>query len=234
MLGYQNWRDLSFLHWSVPLEAMREVVPPALELDTWEGRVWLGVVPFAMEKVRPWWWPKSLAMSFLETNLRTYVRYQGVPGVYFLSLDAASLAAVLGARWGWSLPYHHARMQITRQPDSVAYHSRRVRGGAAFEATVRKTEPLGESAPGGEAFWLVERYHLFVSHRRRIWRGTVRHTPYPLWSAELVGSVQESLFSAVNLPPAQGAPEMVHYSPGVDVEIVSLNKMGTAAKSKSG
>src|SRR6185436_9693580 len=88
--GEQRWRQLLFLHWTVPADAMRARVPAGLELDLWEGRAFVGVVPFAMLGVRPSWLPRFAALDFLETNVRTYVVRDGVPGVYFFSLEAAS------------------------------------------------------------------------------------------------------------------------------------------------
>ena len=96
--GTQQWRSLLFLHWEVAVDAMRSVVPPALELDLFEGRAFVGLVPFLMRHIRPRWLPKRLAFNFLETNVRTYVTYRGRPGVYFFSLDADSRLAVLAAR----------------------------------------------------------------------------------------------------------------------------------------
>src|SRR5947207_5168170 len=47
----QAWRDLLFAHWPVPAEALRPLVPPALEVETFDGTAWIGVVPFRMTGV---------------------------------------------------------------------------------------------------------------------------------------------------------------------------------------
>ena len=107
--GHQKWRQLLFMHWPVPIEELRPLVPERLSLDLWEGKAYLGVVPFIMRDVAPWWLPSFFAFNFLETNLRTYVHLDGEePGVYFFSLDAASRLAVWAARMGWGLPYFYA------------------------------------------------------------------------------------------------------------------------------
>jgi uncharacterized protein YqjF (DUF2071 family) len=82
--GYQRWRDLLFLHWTVPEQVLRSLVPPALEIDTYGGDAYVGLVPFAMLGVRPVWLPERMGFDFLETNVRTYVHTGGRdPGVYF-------------------------------------------------------------------------------------------------------------------------------------------------------
>src|SRR5262245_3028722 len=122
-IGYHRWHDLLFVHWRLPASALRPVVPAGLDIDTWEGDAWLGVVAFTMTGVRPWWSPAVPGLSaFHETNLRTYVHVGGrAPGVYFISLDAAHSLAVRVARWRWNLPYYRARMTICRGAQRICY-----------------------------------------------------------------------------------------------------------------
>ncbi len=129
-VGRQSWRDLLFVHWEVPVEALRRLVPPSLSIDTLDGRAYVGLVPFTMRDVT--FGPLRFA-DFLETNLRTYVHTGGVPGVWFFSLDAESALAVRGGRTLYRLPYHRARMECALGP-TVQYRSRR-RGPAAARAS---------------------------------------------------------------------------------------------------
>ncbi|MFN8706453.1 MAG: YqjF family protein, partial [Planctomyces sp.] len=112
--GYQEWRRLLFLHWRVPVEDVQRLLPRGLEVDEFDGSAWLGVVPFSMERIRPWWSPAVPGISwFLETNVRTYVvDRQGVRGVWFFSLDADQWLAVKIARRFWYLPYRHAVLSL--------------------------------------------------------------------------------------------------------------------------
>src|SRR5829696_1211158 len=105
----QTWRNLLFAHWALPAEALRALVPQALELDTYAEQAWLGVVPFSMRNVHPRGLPSVPGLSsFPELNVRTYVRMveKGVtkPGVYFYSLEAANPVAVALARSLFLLP----------------------------------------------------------------------------------------------------------------------------------
>src|SRR5690606_7514720 len=104
---HQIWRYVLFLHWSIPPERLRPLLPPGLELDLYRGEAYVGLVPFTMTGVRPVLTPSiPFVSSFHETNLRTYVHVEGRdPGVWFFSLDAASTLAVIGARAALSLPY---------------------------------------------------------------------------------------------------------------------------------
>ena len=123
---FQRWHELLFAHWPVPAEPLRARLPAGLELDTFEGEAWLGVVPFRMSAVRLRGAPALPGVSaFPELNLRTYVRRGEQRGVWFFSLDAASALAVRAARLWFHLPYFEARMTCDGRADGVHYRSER-------------------------------------------------------------------------------------------------------------
>jgi uncharacterized protein YqjF (DUF2071 family) len=220
--GFQSWRTLLFLHWPVSVSELRSIVPAGLEIDTHEGVAYVGLVPFAMEGVRPLWLPEALSMAFLETNVRTYVHVGGRdPGVYFFSLDAASRVAVRVARAFWSLPYELSEMTLERHGDAVRYRvTRRSGTRPRLELAYRIDAPLGPSAPGTLEHFLLERYLLHVERRGRLWTGQVHHQPYPVQCAEL-HELGDELIAATGLSVNGPAP-LVHYAEGVDVEIFGL------------
>lgn len=221
--GVQSWRNLLFLHWPIDEEALRPLIPEELTIDTWEGQAYIGIVPFVMENVAPSWLPKLFAFNFLETNLRTYVHLNGEdPGVYFFSLDAASLLAVMAARLGWGLPYFYASMNMHQKGEDWYYSmTRRTGERPAFSAHYTVGEELGASEPGTFEFFLLERYLLYSHHRGNLMKGQVHHVPYPARKAT-VHSCTEGLIAAAGLPASSGLPPIVHYSEGVDVEVFGL------------
>jgi uncharacterized protein YqjF (DUF2071 family) len=224
-VGYQRWRDLLFLHWPLPPEALRPLVPPALELDLYTGRAYVTLIPFLIAESRPAGVPPALAMRLLETNLRTYVRAaDGQAGIYFFSLEASSRLAVAAARVLYGLPYFPAAMSMRKEGSRVVYASRR-RGArdARLELAWSIGATLGSAAPGTREHFLIERYALYVVRRGGLYRGRVRHRPYPLCEAA-VERLSETLLRAAGLPAAVGPP-LSHYSPGVDVEIFWLERV---------
>ena len=211
--GYQSWRDLLFVHWSWPLDVLRPLVPNELELDPWDGRAWVGAVPFVMKDIRLSGLPRWSGMDFLETNLRTYVTYRGEPGVYFFSLEANSRLAVRAARWGWGLPYFDATMTLKREPDGVLdYRTVRSKTGASLSARFRPGDALGPSAPGTLEHFLLERYLLFNLRGGAVRKGHVHHVPYPARRCEVL-SLEESLTRAAGLPPTAVALPRASPSP---------------------
>ena len=184
-----RWEDLLFLHWAVAPEQVRPHLPAGLELDTFDGKAWLGVVPFTMASTRfRWLPPMPTARRFPECNLRTYVRHGDRLGVWFFSLDAHSRLAVEGARLGFGLPYFVADMASSRDGDQVAYRSRRTdrRGPeATFEGKWRPAGDWRQAAPGTLEQFLVERYSLFSVRRGKLVRGDVAHPPWQLAEAQV-------------------------------------------------
>ncbi len=146
--------------------------PLFMPLDMFEGQCWIGIVPFHMTYVRPRWVPPATALSsFVELNVRTYVTLQGIPGVYFFSLDASNPIAVAIARTFFHLPYFNAAMSSERVDDTIHYYSRRTHQGAPpaeFKAIFRPIAPITFAQHGSLEHWLTERYCLYtVSARKR-------------------------------------------------------------------
>ncbi|MGH7134660.1 MAG: YqjF family protein [Pirellulales bacterium] len=225
--GYHSWSDLLFTHWRLPAESIAPLLPPELSLDTWEGDAWVGLVPFRMSGVRPWWSPWGV--RFLETNVRTYVHFRGRdPGVWFFSLEANHRLAVRIARSRWRLNYHWAQMGLVRERNLLRYKSRRRRSGdfSCLGARLLAAPPRPAQAGSLEHF-LIERYFLYAGDGGdKLWRGQVHHRPYLLQPAELLES-EESLLAASGIH-AVDRPCHVLYSAGVDVEIFPLIPVATA------
>lgn len=186
----QTWRDLLFAHWSYPVEEVRAVVPPELPLDTYEGRAWIGVVPFYLENLKMRGIPALpgfSSLSFAELNVRTYVTIDGKPGVYFFSLDAANRLAVTGARTLFHLNYFDAEMSITHTPTGIEYTSTRTdrRGGdAQFRGHYAANGEVSVPMRGSLEHFLTERYCLYaVSGAAAVHRLQIHHRPWLLQPA---------------------------------------------------
>ena len=221
-IQFQSWSDLLFLHWPVPPEAFRGLVPARLSLDLHQGTAYVGAVAFAMRGVRPSWLPGWLSLNCLETNLRTYVSLDGrEPGIFFFSLDASSRLVVALARRCFGLPYFFARMDLERRDGSIEYRLRRTSGMRPRLAVRYEVgEDLGPSLPGSLEHFLLERYRFHLARGASLLTCQVRHVPYPVRPARIL-SLEENLLAAGGLPPPTGLPPLVHYSPGVDVEVLA-------------
>lgn len=217
----QGWRDVTFLHWRYDAAAVRPLLPRGLELDTFDGSAWVGLVPFSITGLTL---PRAPAVPWLsefpETNVRTYaLDRSGKAGVWFFSLDAARLLAVIGARAGYALPYFWARMRVVSDGKTVHYDSHRLHSTpAASDIAISIGDPIVEQSEL-EVF-LTMRLRLYAVRLGRLWKADVEHRPWPLRRAAAM-RVEESLVRAAGLPVPTGAP-LVHYSAGVDVDVGPL------------
>lgn len=214
----QRWDDVSFLHWDVDPASAQTLLPPGLDVDVHDGRAWVGLVPFQMRRIAPLGLPPVPYFgSFPETNVRTYVRNsEGVPGVWFHSLEASRLAPVAVARSLYGLPYFHASMHIRREGRRIQYNTlRRWPGprGVGGSIAVEVGDPLGE--PTELDRFLTSRWRLFTYRRGDIFAAEIRHEPWPLHSASVSG-IDTSLVTEAGYEPS-GAPHVL-YSPRVHVE----------------
>jgi uncharacterized protein YqjF (DUF2071 family) len=232
--GYQNWRNLLFLHWRISPAEASATVPDWLSVDTFDGSAWIGLILFSMSGVRPWWSPPVPGISaFPETNVRTYVHQNGNdPGVWFLSLDAGgSFGARLG-RSKWGLPYHRSKMRVRRRGTQIRYECERLwpgrmNVGGSVEAEIgdvfsglhRAVGP-GHAVPGSLEHFLIERYLLYSQKGEHLLRGRVHHAPYRLCEAK-VKYAQQSFLTDLGLH-CDRPPDHVIFSEGVSVEVFPL------------
>jgi uncharacterized protein len=225
----QRWHDLLFAHWALPPEKIRPLVPRELMLDTFDGKAWIGVIPFWMSGVRfraaP---PIPTASTFPELNVRTYVRAPQEPekpGVYFFSLDAASVLAVLGARAGAGLPYFWAKMKAESGGDEIRYRSIRRQSprGADFSARYRSTGPVSSNKTDLEKF-VTERYCLYVVRSGIIHRIQIHHLPWPLQPAEAF--FEKNSMAQVHGIELPGEKPTIQFSRFLEVYIFSPERIG--------
>jgi uncharacterized protein len=206
---YQTWGKLLFLHWPVAAELLQPLIAPRLRLDTFESRAWVSVTPFTMWGMRPVFFPPLPVLSQShELNVRTYVHVEGVPGVWFFSLDASNALAVLGARLSLGLPYFRARMRLQEHHAAIHFTSTRMHPGAPaaqFEGTWSRGEPLPSPPPDTLDFFLVERYCLYTTRRDQLSRVRIFHRPWPLRRVERL-SFTSTMLESQGLPAPSEDP----------------------------
>ena len=223
---YQSWNNLLFLHWEFEPEIIQRTLPAGLNVDTFDGKAYLGIVPFYMNWIRPRYLPAFPWISFfLETNLRTYVYDNyGNSGVWFYSLDCNQPIAVWTARTFFKLPYEHAAMNACINGQRVDYSL--TRRGQAEEARFIY-EPAGDPFEAKEEtleFFLAERYLLYANTKNGLATGRVHHSPYPLQYGS-VAQWDNTLISLAGFDSPARPPDNILMSTGVDVRVYPLHPL---------
>lgn len=216
----QRWNDLLFAHWPVPASSITPLLPEGLQVDTFQGSAWLGVVPFWLDRIKVRGMPPIPGMrSFPDLNVRTYVRdeHTGTPGVYFFSLDSSNLLAVALAHTFFHLPYHWAEMSLDQRSErEFAFYSRRrlCSQPMIFKARYRglgPTRKLADGNVGSLEYFLLERSCLFTRNRAgQAVRSNLHHVPWPLEEAE-AEIERNDLAEAIGIQFPDQEP-VLHYS----------------------
>lgn len=223
----QSWHDLLFAHWPVDPLRLRPLVPDRLTLDVFDGRAWVGVVPFHMSNVAARGTPALPWISaFPELNVRTYVSVGDKPGVYFFSLDASNPLAVVAARLVFHLPYYTASMHVHRDGEVVNYESRRQNGRASapavFHARYEPVSPVRTPRIGSLEHFLTERYCLYTVYRGIARRLEIHHPPWPLQDA-VVRIDANTMAAAAGIALPDDGP-LLHYSRRQDMVAWRMTK----------
>ena len=201
------WDDLTFLHWRFEPSAVQRLLPDGLIVDTMDGSAWVGLVPFFLRVGLPGAPSVPWMSRFAETNVRTYVRSSdGARGIWFFSLDAARLGAVVVARSTYRLPYFWSKMAIERSTSTISYQCRRrwpgppgVRSHVLIEVGERfEPDELTELD-----HFLTARWALFSNPRSGLRHALATHEPWPLHRA-LPVHVHDELLKGSGSPCAVG------------------------------
>jgi uncharacterized protein YqjF (DUF2071 family) len=214
----QQWKDLSYIHWRYDPAEVQSLLPAGLEVDTFDGSAWVGLIPFSMRGIGVPGLPAVPYFgSFPEVNVRTYVRRHGVPGVWFFSLDVNRLLPALVARATYLLPYcwGSASNRIDKHQVSASVVRRWPHGAST---SIHLTIGDRIQQPDDLAVFLSARWGLYS----RGIRGGLRYAPvdhekWPLYSAQLV-AINDTLVVASGLSAPQGEAHVM-FSPGVSVRV---------------
>ncbi|MFT3702455.1 MAG: DUF2071 domain-containing protein [Agriterribacter sp.] len=210
---YQEWNRALFLHWKIPVETLRPLIPEGITIDTFNGECWLSIVAFTMEKIRPVILPSLGAISnFHEINIRTYVVNNNKPGVYFLSIEAGKTLSVLIAKFLSELPYQKSNIKRTTDDEADHYSSTNFKRGFEFNASFKIGMPVAQKTELEK--WLTERYCLYLKNGSKLYRYEIHHKEWGLHHVEMLDlkAVYQIRDFALDK-----SPDLINYSPGVKV-----------------
>ncbi len=213
---YQEWNRVLFLHWEIPFDLLRNVVPKQLPLDSFDGKYYISLVAFTMEHIRPRYLPAVAFVSdFHEINIRTYIKIDNKEGVYFLSIEAGKALSAFVARKLSGLPYRKTDMTRNHGIYTSTNHAQKFHFHTDYDTGALLTSKTSLDK------WLTERYCLYLEEDNHIYRYDIHHKEWEIKSAsvrQLTTQYTIDHIHLTNLPP-----NMIHYSDGV--KVVAWNRM---------
>lgn len=212
-----DWTEAVFLHYEIDARTLQRFVPYPLDLR--EGRAWVSVVAFTMRRLRlarggafsEWACRPVATQQFL--NLRTYVRPDGEPGIFFLAEWLSNRLSVALGPPLYGLPYRLGRHDYGHAP-----HRGRVTAGQgtfSYESkdAADSSPVLIPCQPGSIDEFLLERYSAFTSHHGRNRMFRIWHEPWPQRRIE-IDRRDESLLAGAMPWWAETRFVAANYSPG--------------------
>lgn len=207
------WRNGLFVHWPFDPDEIRPHVPAPLELDTYDGRAWVSILPFILSRAGVRRAPSFARLTFPELNFRTYVRFDGTPGLYFFSVDVGHPIVPLVMGGATRLPCYHADIDVRMRGDRVDFRSVRDHAGeprARFEASYQADGDRFHAERGTLDYWLAERRRMYDPTGEKVLYAEIAHDPWLLQPAD-VNVRANTVFEESSLPTPTHEPR-VHYS----------------------
>lgn len=206
---YQEWNNAIFMHWQVDPEELKKHVPAGIEIDLFEGKPWVSLVAFTMEKIRPRYLPPFSPVSYFhEVNIRTYSRNGSKAGVYFLSMEGSKWLSCQVAKGISGLPYRYSEMK--REENSFLSYNSAAKDHLLIDFSVRDKAEQKSALDK----WLTERYALHQDYVNSIYEFEVHHIEWPVQDIKLKGlEISYPRFEKL----LTGKPQLQHYSQGVQV-----------------
>ena len=225
----QEWQNLLFLHWSIPVKTIRHLIPEELEIDTYDNSAWIGIIPFQMRNLRPsFLFPIPSISNFTEINLRTYVKDKyNRKGVWFFSLDTHNSFGNWVAQTFFHLNYRSAKTEFlntqtqlntckfsfpkTQYPEQI------------FSWQHSEHTFMPSKSPESLEFFLTERYRLFSYNNKRnsLLTGTLSHDSYKLNRPKLLKYTTD-LFASNGIDFSNVYPESILACKGTNVKVYPI------------
>lgn len=208
----QKWENLLFMHFTVSKQALQAHLPKGMVVDCYQGEAWVTILPFEVTDMHFRKTPSIPYLhSYLELNVRTYVRKNGVPGLYFFSLDANKLLAIIGARVT-TLPYFYAQMGMWLEGNNIHYKSKRWgKSKASLQASFRPHSSAYLSKSGSLDEWLLERYYAWKTNRNNTVEVGIHHMPWQVQEVE--ANIQTYQLTPFDFETLGKGRVLFHYSP---------------------
>lgn len=205
---YQEWNNALFLHWEVAYDDLVQFIPKELEIDLYNGKPWVSLVAFTMNKIRHKNFISFPPISnFDEINIRTYVKLNKKSGVYFLSIEGGKKISCKIAKGISELPYRYSK--IDRSTSS--YKAENKEFGDILKLTFDVENHIEEHPLD---IWLTERYALFQDTDKKINEFEIHHLKWDLNNVQLdIEKLEYPRFEKL----IDNLPNKVHYSKGVKV-----------------
>lgn len=230
-VGRQVWDNVLFMHWSVPAEILNPYIPAPFTLDTYNGKSWISVVLLRSIQSRFRGMPVVMSYpSYLQINVRTYIRCNGEQGIYFLTVNVDDILVKTVAQKIIQLPYHLAVMEIKNSSDHLTFSSKPKESESPLDLTVnyRPTTQEVPNQQGTLAHWLTERYYFWTIKGDKIIRGSISHVPWELYDVE----VKQDMSGVIPIVPDlyfQKDP-VVHYTKSMDTYLYPFEQAGIYKK----
>lgn len=206
----QVWSDLIFISFPVDKSLLQNHLPKGLKLDLFNKTAYISLVPFSSSKTSIKLVPEAITSAeVVGLNVRTYVKVDDKPGVYFFSINMSSLLVSQLIKRKFYFNGCNAKVKHVRNDDFQSYNCQRNNGDNTerFSCSYKPYGVTYQAESGSIEAWLIERFCAYsVNHSGKLYRTEIMHNPYVLQKVNV--QILEDTISDFS---RKLAPPLFHY-----------------------
>ena len=150
-----HFRHCLTLTYALPPDVLRPLLPPGLELDTYDGYGFLAVALVQTESLRPALLPAALGQNFFLAGYRIFTTFtppggRTMRGLRILRSDADRSGMIVGGNLLTHYNYHRCEASVDASPACIHFSVQSADGLGSLDVTANRSK---ETLPAGSPFW---------------------------------------------------------------------------------
>jgi hypothetical protein len=152
-----HFRHCVTLTYALPPDVLRPLVPPGLELDTYDGYAFVAVALVQTESLRPAMLPPVFGQDFFLAGYRIFTSFtppggKPIRGLRILRSDADRPGMVVGGNLLTHYSYHRCEATVDESPTHIRFSVQTDDGLGSLDVRIDR---LRHALPAGSPFWSV-------------------------------------------------------------------------------
>lgn len=217
----QKWENSLYMHWEYNQQELQKLLPDGLELDTFQNKAYLSVIALQSNNSKleciPFDLPASMT-SFNKISIRTYVKYNGQKGIYYIDSHSDSFLTSFISNKFLNMPCNKSNIQFAKEKNKFAYKANVFN--LEFKVNRTKNKPQ-EVTKNTINHFVLNRDIIFTTDKNNnIISRQIEHQNIKYQESSILDLSIEELLKTNNLSIENNPPKRIHYINSLETDLL--------------